>query len=134
VSIDGDVSPKIFREFIEALGATAVDFDGAEDCCGSYQMVSNPDAAVETASGIIASAQARETDALILSCPLCEYNLGRRQEAIIGKHGELKPLPIFYFTQLLALALGVDAGKCLFDLNHQPAKDFLEAKGIAAVV
>ncbi len=133
ISIDEGVSPTVFREFIEALGATPVDFESAEDCCGSYQMVSNPEAAQETASGIIASAQVREADALILSCPLCEYNLGRRQEEIISRHGELKPLPIFYFTQLLALALGVDADKCLFDLNHRPAKDLLEAKGIASV-
>ena len=93
-------------------------------------MISNPEAAVETASRIISSAQSRETDALILSCPLCEYNLGRRQGDIIAKHSEIKPIPTYYFTQLLAVALGLDEDVCHFELNVPGARPLLEEKKI----
>lgn len=129
VTIDGGVHPTIFREFVEALGATFVDFDYAAECCGSYQMISNPDAAIDTAAKIIQSAENQDAEALILSCPLCDYNLSKRQVEIINKHGELKPLPIFYFTQLLAVALGVDPTHCRFELNPADVPVLLEEKG-----
>ena len=107
VTIDGGITPVIFQEFIETLGAESVDFDQATDCCSSYQMISNPEAALMTAGKVIASAGKQGADALIMSCPLCEYNLGKRQVDVIQKHAEVKPLPTFYFTQLLAVALGL---------------------------
>ncbi|TKJ41028.1 heterodisulfide reductase, subunit B [candidate division LCP-89 bacterium B3_LCP] len=128
VTIDNGVSPSIFGDLVEALGASCVDFDHAEECCSSYQMISNPDAGIQTAAGIIASAESREVDALIMSCPLCEYNLGRRQNDIIAKNEALKPLPVFYFTQLLALALGVDDNSCGFDLNLPASRELLKEK------
>ena len=129
VSIDGGVTPAIFKEFIEVIGATPVDFAYDEECCSSYQMVSNPEAAVETASKVVRSAEDQGADALILSCPLCEYNLGRRQGDIIQKHDDLKPLPTFYFTQLLAVALGVGNFLALSG-DHQKFGNHPQAKGV----
>jgi heterodisulfide reductase subunit B len=68
------------------------------------------------------------------ACPLCEYNVGKRQNEVLEMNKELKPIPTFYFTQLLAAALGVDAGICRFDLNGPGAKECLESKGILASV
>ena len=132
VTIDPAVNPVIFKDFVEALGATFVNFDHATECCSSYQMISNPETALKTASEIIASAQSQNADALILSCPLCEYNLGRRQDAILEKHGGLKPLPTYYFTQLLAVALGLEPSVCRFDLNPPASAELLEQKGLLA--
>lgn len=129
VSLDPAVNPVVFKEFVEALGAEFVDFDCASDCCSSYQMISNPEAALETAAGILASAEEKRAEALVLSCPLCEYNLGRRQGDIIRRHQELKPLPAYYFTQLLAVALGLDAGIAQFSTDGANASGLLEKKG-----
>lgn len=130
VSIDDGVNPTVFQEFVETLGAELVHFDAAEKCCSSYQMISNPEAAVETASAIIESAETGGADALALSCPLCEYNLSRRQADIIAAHDELKPLPVFYFSQLLATALGLEPEVCKFELNQPLALELLEDKGL----
>src|SRR4030042_5519670 len=42
VAIDSVENPVILHRFLEALGATPVDFPEAARCCGSYQIVSNP--------------------------------------------------------------------------------------------
>lgn len=132
VSIDGNVNPQIFREFVEALGATYVEWDGAEVCCGSYQVLSNPDAARETVTNIIGSAHDNSADAMILSCPLCDYNLGKRQEDLmIGEATD--QLPVFYFTQLFALALGLPPKSCRFELNPEVSRRWIEEKGLVAV-
>ncbi len=129
ITIDGNVSPTIFKEFIEALGATSVEWDDAEVCCGSYQILSNPETAKATVTNIIGSADKSGADAMILSCPLCDYNLGKRQADLI-QSDNFAPLPVFYFTQLLALALGLPSDVCQFDLNPETSRQWLADKGL----
>ena len=43
-----------------------------------------------------------------MTCPLCFYNLDHRQEAIKTAYLDFAGLPVLFFTQLLAWALGVD--------------------------
>jgi len=128
ITIDDGISHKIFSDFIEALGATAVSWEDSETCCGSYQIISNPEAASKTVSTIVASAEKNNADALILSCPLCEYSLGRRQEDMIKDQEDLRPLPTFYFTQLLALALDLPIEDAKFELNTSLTRELVEEK------
>ena len=54
----------------------------------------------------------------MLSCPLCQYNLDYSQERIIREHYGFRKVPSVYFSQLLALALGLDMGKYSLDEKH----------------
>jgi len=130
VSIEDPNSPLLFREFVESIGADYVEFSDAETCCGSYQVISNPDAASITARRIVESANRAGADALLMSCPLCEYNLGRRQAKALEGYEAVSPIPSFYFTQLLALALGVQFEELGLALNMPLAAKFLEERGI----
>jgi len=130
VSIDDGVKPEIFKKFIEAIGAEYVEYDAAEKCCGSFQMISNPEAGIEAAAAIIGSAEKQGADALILSCPLCDYNISRKQADVIAAHDDLAPLPVFYFTQLLAIALGLDPEVCKFELNQPETLQLLEERSL----
>jgi heterodisulfide reductase subunit B len=121
-------SPRLFQEFIEALGAEPVEFAAGQECCGSYQVLANPEAEDARASEVLLSAQQGGADAVALSCPLCEYNLGGRQETLRIREKRLQPIPSFYFTQLLAVALGLDPGVCRFDLNGNGALELLQKR------
>ncbi|MFO7654180.1 MAG: CoB--CoM heterodisulfide reductase iron-sulfur subunit B family protein [Candidatus Krumholzibacteriia bacterium] len=141
VSIDGvepGLSPQVFEEFIAALGATPVPFAQAETCCGSYNIISAPEAALDKVAGIVADAGAGGAHVLALSCPLCEYNLGRRQPEALAQQaaaaeGDTEapgPLPVFYFTQLLALALGLPPAAVRLDLSPEASRRFLQEQGL----
>jgi heterodisulfide reductase subunit B len=130
VSVDDGLSHTIFDDFIKAIGAEPVSWDEAETCCGSYQIISNPEAAAKTVSKIVTSAKSKAADILALSCPLCEYNVGRRQADLLGE--DSAPLPTFYFTQLLAMALGLDDQISRMELNTQQAREWLKTKESAA--
>lgn len=134
VSIDEDIIPTVFEDFANAIGASIVEWDDSDTCCGSYQIISNPDAAAITVKKIIKSAANAGADALILSCPLCEYNIGRRQANLIEGEPDLHEIPTFYFTQLMALALGIEPEASKFDLNTDSAREWLSEKGLLAVV
>ena len=45
-------------------------------------------------------------EALALACPLCDFNLGGRQDAVLSTYSDAKEIPIYYFTQLMAVGPG----------------------------
>jgi heterodisulfide reductase subunit B len=46
----------------------------------------------------------------VTACPLCQGNLDLRREDIEKREQVSLDLPVFYFTELLGIALGKDAG------------------------
>ncbi len=122
------IGGRVMEEFVEALGATPVDFAANTVCCGSYQVLAHPDAVTNVVGRIIESASAAGADALILSCPLCEYNLAKKQDELVQSQRLGRKMPVFYFTQLLALALGLGPESYRLDLNDAASLDFLKAK------
>jgi len=134
VALDRPDNPVLFHKFMETLGAEVIDFGNATECCaevidfgnateccGSYLVLGNPDAALKVSHEILSDAVANGAEALVLTCPLCDYNLSRRQNLMLEKIEGSKEVPVFYFSQLLALALGVSVDKCHLELNRKSA-------------
>jgi heterodisulfide reductase subunit B len=131
VAIEPPGQPALMREFLLALGAEPVDFADKTLCCGSYQILAHPEAALDVSASILQGALDAGADALILSCPLCEYNLGKTQKKLMGLGKLSREVPVYYFTQLLAVALGLDDAVCRFDLSDASALDFLKCRHLA---
>ncbi len=129
VAIEPPGDRTMLDEFIRALGATPVDFSASALCCGSYQILANPEAALDVSATILKNALDSGADALVVSCPLCEFNLGKRQGSLIEGGKIPKEAPVLYFTQLLAVALGLESDVCRFDLNAGSACELLKERG-----
>jgi len=126
VSIDNPENPTIMAELLAALGAHVVDHPYKLECCGSYHTVDYKEVVCEKTYSILSSAQNRGAEVVVLSCPLCEFNLDVRQKDL---EKELAPMPILYFTQLLALSLGLD-GNLGFDSHYVNPEPLLRKKGL----
>jgi heterodisulfide reductase subunit B len=122
-AIDNIERPTILRNLINTLGSKAVEFPYATECCGAYQVVNNRDIVTERTATILSSAIKSGAEAIVVSCPLCEYNLRQTQ-----KQGGVNPLPTLYFTQLMALAFGLDPAVCGFEENSQETRNWLKSK------
>jgi heterodisulfide reductase subunit B len=107
IQFDDPEAPSIFEDFISTLGATSIDFPMKVECCGSYLLLNSLDAVTEASYKIIRNARGNGAEALVTSCPMCHYNLDALQVRMKKTHPEFQEMPIFYFSQLLALALGV---------------------------
>ncbi len=105
---DDPESPIIFENFVKLLGGESIDFPFKVECCGSYLVVNTPDAAVNASYKVIKNAQQNGADVLVTTCPLCFYNLDALQIKMRQMYPDFREMPIFYFSQLFALALGVD--------------------------
>jgi heterodisulfide reductase subunit B len=130
VSIEVPGENQLMTEFIQAIGAEAVDFSASTLCCGSYQILANPEAAMEVSATIIGSAAKAGAEAMVLSCPLCEYNLAKKQGELLQGNKIGAELPVYYFTQLLAVALGLGTETARFDLNAGNSVELLKSKNI----
>lgn len=108
MAVDEPDSPRLFEDFLGAVGCSAVDYPFKQECCGSYVSVSLPAAATEASYRILRSAAMNGAKAVAVTCPLCFYNMDHRQGAIKEAFLDFPGLPVVFFTQLLAWALGVD--------------------------
>lgn len=98
LAFDDPENPKIMEDFIRAIGAEPVIYPYRNECCGGYISLKEKDMAKEMCRKIGHSAEGFGADMLITACPLCMYNLNKNLE---------EDLPVYYFTELLAEALGV---------------------------
>ena len=97
LQFDNPENPKIMEDFIRAIGATPVIYPMRNECCGGYITIEDGEAAKRNSTAVYESAAGFGADCIITACPLCRYNLIKAES----------PLPVIYFTELLAEALGV---------------------------
>jgi len=128
VGIEPFGSFTLMTGMLEALGATVRPFSAADKCCGSYQVLAASAGANSAAAAILNLAAGAGIEALATSCPLCEYNLGKQQVQMLEIGKIEKNIPTYYFTQLLAVALGLDAEICHFELNDKISVELLQSK------
>ncbi len=102
--IDDREEPRVMHDLLEALGAEVVDSPFKVECCGSYETVNRPEMVAEKCHRILADAINRGADLVVTSCPLCEFNLDDRQEAISSMAPRFPGIPVLYFTSLMAIA------------------------------
>ena len=95
--MDDPENPTIMEDFIKSLGADAVVYAKRNECCGGYISAESPAVAKKNSEAIIRNAKSQGAEMIITACPLCKYNL--------IKNGA--DIPVVYFTELLAEALGV---------------------------
>lgn len=109
IKLDDPEHPTIFEDFLMSIDCDPVDFPYKTECCGSYLAAVSSDAVIEHSYSIIHSALTSGAEAIAVACPLCHFNLDQMQEKVKLKYGEFGDVPVFYFTQLLAIALGIKA-------------------------
>ena len=130
VAIDDAEEPTIMKDLLTALGAEVIDNPFKIECCGSYHTIEDKKLVSDRAYRITKFAVERGSDAIVLSCPLCRFNLDVR-----GKEGEkmynnYKQIPVYYYTQLIAVALGLDPKYCDFGDHAVDPVLLLKKKGV----
>lgn len=99
MQMDDPENPTILEDFISALGAEPVKYSMRNECCGGYVTIENNDIAKAKANAVLENAVNCGAEMVITACPLCLYNL--------DKNATDYDVPVKYFTEILAQALGV---------------------------
>ncbi len=99
MQMDDPENPKLLEDFIRAIGAEPVIYAQRNECCGGYATLEDKAYSANRAAKVVDNAAACGAELLITACPLCLYNL--------NKSNAENKLPVVYFTELLAEALGL---------------------------
>lgn len=122
---DNAENPRKLDELIIAAGAESVDYPEKLDCCGSALMNSHIDSALSLAGSKMKAVQNLGVDGLVVSCPDCAMMFDSKQKEVQATAGVKLDLPIIYYTQLIGLALRIDARRLGLHLNQSHAAQLL---------
>ncbi len=99
--LDHPENPTYMDQVIEALGAIPAEWSYKTECCGADLALTHGDTVREMVNHIVEMAGEAGADCIVCSCGLCQANLEMRQKP------EGKGFPVFYFTELMGLAMGL---------------------------
>ncbi len=97
MQMDDPENPQIIEDFIRAIGAEPVYYSYRNECCGGYIALESAELAKKKSNRVSDCAKVCGAEMMVTACPLCKYNLVKNGSEI----------PVVYFTELLAEALGV---------------------------
>jgi len=119
-------NPTDMDELLTALGAEVHDWSYKTCCCGAAHSLTRPEIVLKLSSNLIEQARLAGADAIVVACPLCHTNLDARQTQM-----ELdEPMPVLFFTQLMALALGLPVKEAMLQKNLIDPRPLLQEKGL----
>ncbi len=121
--------PKSLSRLIEVLGAEAVDYPGLKDCCGGGVLGVNEELAQEMAFRKLDMLTRMEVTGMAVICPFCNVMFEGQQKSVAKKHDVKLKVPLFFYPQLLGLAMGFTPDEMGFKLNRIKDKDFLKSMG-----
>jgi len=120
--------PMAMDELLGSLGIETIDWSYKTECCGGALAMTRTDVVLKLTHDIFEEAKAAGANAIAVGCPLCHVNLDTRQEEVEKEYGVRYNMPVFYFTQLMGLAMGIAPDK----LGLQ--KHFVSADGLLSAV
>lgn len=134
LGFDDPENPQSLDKAMEMCGAEPIDWYFKNECCGASFGLSKSEIVVKLTGDIISNAKKHGANCIVTACPLCMTNLEMRQGAAGKLRGEDLSMPIFFFTELIGLAMEVPGVKKCFashlvDVN--PALDLIGRKPVA---
>jgi heterodisulfide reductase subunit B len=130
VAIDTDVEPTIMERVISAIGCEPVYFPYKTECCCSFQVVNERKIILDRTKKIVSSAVKQGAELIVLTCPLCYYNIDAFQQEISRQDPGFRTLPVLYITQLMGFYFGIDPSANNFSLHTIDPRPVLEKKGM----
>ena len=134
---DDPENPVSLDNIMKALGAEVLPFALKTECCGAAMGIPDVNIPGSLSGRILDTAKAVGAEAVVTACPLCHMNLDlrQRQAARISKKSFFD-LPVFYYTQLIALAFGLPKNAMRLDklaVNPYPLLDKIAERRKARV-
>jgi heterodisulfide reductase subunit B len=124
--------PMSMDRLVQAAGAESLDWSYKTECCGVSLAFTQLPTVMDMCHKILDNARDVGAEAIVVACPLCQANLDMRQRQTGKVYGQDYNLPIFYFTQLLGLAFGLEPASLGLEKHTISAGSLLLEKGILA--
>jgi heterodisulfide reductase subunit B2 len=122
--------PVTMDEIMRVMGAEVKNWSYKTDCCGGNLMLTHTDLAKKLVKKLFDNALEAEADCIVVACPMCQSNLDTRQKEIHQDNGQDYALPVYYFTELMALAFSCADVEKYLNKHFTEAIALLKQKGL----
>ena len=116
---DDAENPVLLDRILAVLGAEVRPWSFKTDCCGGSLTISKTEIVVRMVDKLMEMAREAGANCLVTACPVCMANLDMRSSRDAG-------LPVFYFTELAALAMGQEGPEGWFRLHRTDPRPLLK--------
>jgi heterodisulfide reductase subunit B len=106
LAMDDQENPMKMDEIMASIGAEPVDWAYKVECCGAGHSTQKTQVGFKMINDILINAKLAGANCIVSACPLCMLNLDMRQKDLKQDNGEDYNLPVFYFTELVGMAVG----------------------------
>jgi len=106
---DSVENPRDLDRLLEAIGVEARPWSFKTDCCGASLSLTRSDIVSKMVNKLFIRAQEAGANCIVTACPMCMANLETRQQPAKFSFKVPHKMPVFYFTELLGLAMGLDS-------------------------
>lgn len=100
--------PTSMETLLAALGAEPVAWNYQTECCGAGLTLADEETVLDLSHKILSNAATHGATCLVVACPMCHVNLDMKQAAIEARHGARHGLPVYYLSDLVGRALGLN--------------------------
>ena len=114
--------PTSMETIVEALGGTAVDWNYKTECCGAGMTMCNEDTVLELSHRILSNAAGHGANCVVVACPMCHVNLDMKQADIDRRYGVRHETMVYYLSDLVGLALGMNEEALGIDRHYVVTK------------
>jgi heterodisulfide reductase subunit B len=104
-------NPYMLDAMMASLGAESRNWSCKTDCCGGSLTLGKTEIVIHLVNRLMRMAREAGANCLVTACPVCMANLDMRPSE------ELR-LPVFYFTELIALAMGLEGPEKWFKMHN----------------
>ena len=108
VRFDDFEQPRSMEAVLGAAGVKTVDWNCRTECCGAGMTMASEETVLELSHRILANAAAHGANCIVTACPMCHVNLDMKQAAIRKRYGGPPATPVYYLSDVVGLALGLD--------------------------
>lgn len=124
-TFDDQEFPQTMDDLFAALGAENVYYPVKTRCCGGMLMTTSSEVAMKLCRDLIEWALGNKADCIVTTCPLCQMNLAAYQDRLTAHFGTDLHIPVLWFTELVGIALGLDARELGLDRHLEPLSEKL---------
>lgn len=125
LNFDRVEDPQSMDTLVTKAGGKAIDWAFKTECCGAGMSVSRTETVARLSGNIMKDASDRNAEVVVVACPMCHSNLDMRRPEINKYLNENITMPVLYISQVLGLAVGLDA-KTLGINRHMTAVNLPE--------
>jgi heterodisulfide reductase subunit B len=122
-------NPMIMDRVLRRAGMETVDWQFKTECCGAGHALAHPAVTWKLSHRILEQAKQAGADCVAVACPLCQSNLDF-QDTVRKAHHDNLVMPVFYFTELLGLALRFSPDELMFGRHFTDPLPLLRSKGL----